>query len=289
MKVDLHCHTNISDCSFSFEEILELARKEKVSHLAITNHDTTKGLEEMVVMGKAIGIEIIPGIEISAFDFNRNRRVHVLGYFIEPGHSSLKDLCDPLVENRHQASYRMVQFLIEAGYSISWEQVEKYAEGGTGVYKQHIMHALIENGYTDSIYGNLYKKLFSRGQNGESPGIAFVPMKYVDAGLAVKAIIKAGGVPVLAHPGQYESFEVIPELVEEGLQGIEVWHPLHGAEEEAKAKMYAEEFNLILTGGTDFHGFYGEKEVVIGSRNPGIQAVEGLLARREWIMKKEHI
>ncbi|OIK15123.1 phosphatase [Bacillus sp. MUM 116] len=289
MKVDLHCHTNISDCSFSFEEILELASREKVKHLSITNHDTTNGLDEMVVVGKAYGIEIIPGIEISAYDFNRNRKVHVLGYFIDPGHSALKDLCDPLVVKRHLASYLSVQYLITDGYFISWEQVKKYAEGGTGVFKQHIMHALIENGYTDSIYGDLYKKLFSSGQNGESPGKAFVPLKYVDARLAVKAIIKAGGVPVLAHPGQYNSFEFIPKLVEAGLQGIEVWHPLHGDEKEAKAKLYAEDFNLIMTGGTDFHGFYGEKEVTIGSKSPGIQAVEGLLERRELIMKKELI
>lgn len=285
MKVDLHCHTNMSDCSFSFEEILELAMKEKVSHLAITNHDTTKGLEEMVLLGKEKGIEIIPGIEISAFDFNRNRRVHILGYFIEPGHSALKELCEPLLENRHRASYLMVQKLINAGYSISWEQVKKYAEGGMGVYKQHIMHALIENGYTDSIYGDLYKKLFSRGQNGKAPGMAFVPMQYVDARLAIQTIVLAGGVPVLAHPGQYQSFEAVPELVDAGLQGIEVWHPLHGTEEEARAKLCAADYDLIMTGGTDFHGFYDEKEVTIGSKNPGIRAVEGLLARKEVIMK----
>ncbi|EKN65914.1 PHP domain-containing protein [Neobacillus bataviensis LMG 21833] len=281
MKVDLHCHTNISDCSFSFEEIVQFALKEKVSHLAITNHDTTKGLEEMTVLGKEKGIEIIPGIEISAYDFKRNRRIHVLGYLIEPGHSSIQDLCEPLLTERHQASYLMVQHLIEAGYSISWEQVEQNAAGGTGVYKQHIMHALIDNGYTDSIYGDLYKKLFSRGQNGEAPGIAFVPVKYVDARSAIQVILQAGGVPVLAHPGQYKSFEAVPELVEAGLQGIEVWHPLHTRMDVERAKQFAAEYDLITTGGTDFHGFYGENEVVLGSEDPGKKAIEGLKKRKE--------
>lgn len=281
MKVDLHCHTNISDCSFSFEEIIQLALKEQVTHLAITNHDTTIELEEMTVLGKENGIEIIPGIEISAYDFNRNRRIHVLGYFIEPGHSAIQDLCEPLLKERHQASYIMVQNLIEAGYSITWEQVEKYAKGGTGVYKQHIMHALIDNGYTDSIYGELYKKLFSRGQNGEAPGIAFVPVKYVDAQLAIQAILQAGGVPVLAHPGQYKSFEAVPELVEAGLQGIEVWHPLHSPVDVERAKQFATKYDLIMTGGTDFHGSYGENEVVLGSKDPGKKAVEGLMKRKE--------
>lgn len=281
MKVDLHCHTNISDCSLSFEQILELAWEEMVTHLAITNHDTTKGLEEMVLLGKEKGIEIIPGIEISAFDFKRNRRIHVLGYFIKPGHPVLEELCSPLLQQRSQASQIMVDNLIKAGYSISWEQVIEYAKDGTGVYKQHIMHALIEEGYADSIYGDLYKKLFSRGQDGELPGIAFVPIQYVDAAAAIQTIIKAGGVPVLAHPGQYQSFEAVPELVEAGLQGIEVWHPLHGPEEEMTAKKYAAEFDLIMTGGTDFHGFYGEKEVVLGSKNPGVQSIERLKKLKE--------
>jgi len=285
MKVDLHCHTNISDCSMGFDEILDLAIAEKLSHLAINNHDTTKGLEEMIRKGKNRNVEIIPGIEISAYDYLRKTRVHILGFFIEPGHPAISELCDPLLEKRHQASYTMVQKLIEAGYDISWEQVETFAEGGTGVYKQHIMHALIMNGYTDSIYGELYKKLFSRGQNGSEPGIAFMPLEYIDAKSAIQAIIQAGGVPVLAHPGQYENFPAVPELVEVGLKGIEVWHPLHGIEDEEKAKSLADRFNLVMTGGSDFHGFYGEKETVLGCNNPGVEAVEALRERKGLLVK----
>lgn len=286
MIVDLHCHTNISDGSFSFDEVLELALKENVTHLAITNHDTTKGLEDMRLAGKRKGLDIIPGIEISAYDFKRNRKIHILGYYIEPDNPSIENLCRPLRESRHQASYQMVQKLIEAGYRISWEQIEEYAKGGTGVYKQHIMHALIANGYADSIYGEEYQTLFSRGKDGEAPGLAFVPTEYVEVSLAIQAIIDAGGVPVLAHPGQYKSFEAVPELVEAGLQGIEVWHPLHDSEEEHKAKQLAEKFDLVMTGGTDFHGFYGEKEVVLGSKNPGVQCMDNLQKRLLDIRKK---
>jgi phosphoribosyl 1,2-cyclic phosphate 1,2-diphosphodiesterase len=285
MKVDLHCHTNISDCSMSFDEILELASAEKISHLAITNHDTTLGLEEMVRKGKERNIEIIPGIEISAYDDIRKTRVHILGFFIEPGHEAIKKRCDPLLVKRHEASRLMVGKIIEAGYTISWEQVKRIAEGGTGVYKQHIMHALINNGYTDSIYGDLYKKLFSRGQNGTERGIAFVPVEYVDAKTAIQAITEAGGVPVLAHPGQYNNFPAVPELVDAGLQGIEVWHPLHGPEDEEKAKRFAEEYNLVMTGGSDFHGFYGETEIVLGCKNPGVEAVHALKERRGIVVK----
>lgn len=285
MKVDLHCHTNISDCSLSIEEILELAIEEEVTHLAITNHDTTMGLEEAVKLGMDRGIEIVPGIEISAYDFKRETRVHILGYFIEPGHPAIDQLCTPLVEKRHQASEIMVGKLIEAGYSIRWDQVEKFAEGGTGVYKQHIMHALLESGYTETIYGDLYKKLFSRGKAGEAPGIAFVLLQYVDCKSAVEAIRQAGGVPVLAHPGQYRNFEAVPELVVCGLEGIEVWHPLHGPEDEERASQLALQYDLVMTGGSDFHGFYGEKEVRLGCKDPGRQQVDALKARKAKISR----
>ncbi|OCT12237.1 phosphatase [Paenibacillus pectinilyticus] len=285
MKVELHCHTRLSDGSYTFEEVLDLAVQEQVSHLAITNHDTTQDLSSMVIKGLERGIDIIPGIEISAYDFRRNRRIHILGYYIEPGHASLERLCSPLLEMRHEGCRTAVDRLIEAGYAITWEQVLKYAEGGTGVYKQHIMHALIDEGYTSSIYGDLYKELFSRGQNGEQQGIAYIPTRYVDAGDAIRAILEAGGVPVLAHPGQYRSFEAVPELVDAGLQGIEVWHPLHGPEDEVKARDFADMYKLVMTGGSDFHGFYGEKVVALGSKSPGLDTVQLIQARKQGLQR----
>ncbi|WP_010676742.1 PHP domain-containing protein [Bacillus timonensis] len=281
MKVELHCHTNISDCPLSIEEVISLAIQESVTHLAVTNHDTTQGLQHAVKVGKSSGIEIIPGIEVSGYDFERGRRVHILGYYIEPGHKAIESVCQPLIEQRHLASKEMVERLIAAGYEITWERCLEISRGGTGVYKQHIMQALIEANYTDSIYGPLYNKLFNRGQNGEEPGIAFIPMKYIDAKVAIQIIRDAGGVPVLAHPGQYGNFEMVPELVEAGLQGIEVWHPLHQKVHEERATMLAAVYNLIKTGGSDFHGSYGEKLVRLGSKSPGVETIAAIQSRRK--------
>jgi predicted metal-dependent phosphoesterase TrpH len=150
----------------------------------MTDHDTTKGLKEAINLGQEFGVNIIPGIEISAYDYKRNKRAHILGLFIEPGHDALEKLCQPLVEARHLASQEMVDRIIKAGYNITWAEVEKYAEGGTGVYKQHIMHALVDKGYCDSIYCDLYKKFFKRGNNPETQGIAYIPLEYVDTVLA---------------------------------------------------------------------------------------------------------
>lgn len=286
MKVELHCHTRLSDGSFTFDEILDQAAREGVVQIAITNHDTTRELDRMILIGREQGIDIIPGIEISGYDFHRRRRVHILGYDIEPGSPAIEVLCAPLLERRHQGCLTAIDRLSEAGYAITLHDVMKYAEGGTGIYKQHIMHVLIDKGYTTTIYGDLYKKLFSRGQNGEQPGIAYIPTEYVDAKDAVRVILQAGGVPVLAHPGQYGNFEAVPELVEAGLQGIEVWHPLHSEEDERKAREYASSYDLIMTGGSDFHGFYGEKAVSLGSKSPGLHVVDELRERNRTLHGK---
>lgn len=286
MKAELHCHTKLSDGSFTFAEVLELAVEEQIGYLAITNHDTTQGLLEMAEQGRLKGITMIPGIEISGYDFERRRRVHILGYYIEPGNKAIESLCAPLLERRHQGCRIAVDRLIAAGYNVSWDHVLKYAEGGTGVYKQHIMHALIDQGYTETIFGDLYKKLFSRGQNGEQPGIAYIPTEYVEAKEAIRVILQAGGIPVLAHPGQYRNFEAVDELVEAGLQGIEVWHPLHGREDEVKAQELAVKYNLIMTGGSDFHGFYGENDVQLGSKSPGLEVVSALKERKQALLSR---
>lgn len=281
MKVDLHVHSTISDGSHSLEELIRLAKQESVTHIALTNHDTTNGLREWQELGKQHGLRAIPGIEISAYDFDRQRRVHILGYWIDPEDVGLQQLCAPMVRERHRLSEQMVHTLIRHGYDITWEQVERFAQGGTGVYKQHIMLALMEKGYANRIYGELYKTLFARGNELQPPGIAYLPMTYVDAVTAVRAVVAAGGVPVLAHPGQYGSFPIVGDLVVAGLAGIEVWHPAHDAVLEETARKYAEQFDLVMTGGTDFHGAYGEQELALGSKNPGVSAVEQLWAVKQ--------
>src|SRR5690606_12640794 len=140
------------------------------------------------------GVAIIPGIEISAYDYDRNRRAHILGYYVEPKHPALAAVCDPLVAQRGQASRRMVTTLIEHGYDITWEQVERYAAGGSCVFKQHIMHALMDSGYCSELFGDLYRQLFSRSGEDDRPGIAYIPLRYADARQAIQAIRAAGGV-----------------------------------------------------------------------------------------------
>ena len=278
--IDLHVHTKVSDNSLSASEVIRLAKDKGITHLAITDHDTTKGLQEAISLGQEIGVGIIPGIEISAYDFQRNKRAHILGLFIEPGHPSLDLLCTSLVQSRNQASFEMVSKVIAAGYDISWKDVQKY-EGGTGVYKQHIMHALLDKGYCESIYCDLYKKLFRRGRISEPQGIAFIQLEYIDAQAAILAVREAGGIAVLAHPGQFDNFDALEDWVELGLEGIEVFHPSHNEEDRQTSLRYAQKHRLIITGGSDFHGFYGERPVELGCLELDEECIDELLARKK--------
>lgn len=259
--IDLHCHTRISDNSMTAEEVILLAKQRHITHLAITDHDTTEGLDAAVELGRLHGVSIIPGIEISACDFERRRKVHILGLYIKPGYGALERLCRPISDRRNGVSHEMVKKIAAAGYDISWERVREYAQGSAGVYKQHIMHALMDAGYCDGIYSPLYKALFSR-----PGGLAFIELEYADMKAAVAAVAEAGGIPVLAHPGQLDSYDAIPGLCECGLGGIEVYHPSHNGEAIKKSLAYAGEYGLAVTGGSDFHGLYDE----LPDNKPGV-------------------
>ncbi len=258
MKGDLHIHTNISDGSYSTQKVLEMAKKNELTHIGITNHDTVKGLSEAIEMGKKLGIKVIPGIEISAYDFKNNRKVHILGYNFDLHGTNITKLCNPTLEARDENSKWQMKTLIENGYDIDIKSVEEKSKVSGVLYKQHIMQALVEKDYTTKIYSDLYRRLFKNN------GICARDIDYVDAKDAVRAIKDDGGLAVLAHPGQLNSYDLIPELVSNGLDGIEVNHISHSDKDVNKINEFSQIYGLFLTGGTDFHGIYGEEDIEIG-------------------------
>jgi predicted metal-dependent phosphoesterase TrpH len=258
MKGDLHIHTDLSDSSCGIKETLAMARRSAMTHIGITNHDTVNGLSEAVELGKASSIRVIPGIEISSFDFRRNRKVHILGYGFDLEGKNIRMLCDPLLRRRDENSRRQIDILLRNGYDLDLEYINELSRKGGIIYKQHIMMALIKAGYTDCIYSELYRKLF------KNDGICAGDIEYVDALDAVRSIKADKGLAVLAHPGQQDSYCLIPELVCAGLDGIEVNHHCHSPEDTVRIRNLREKYGLILTGGTDFHGDYGENRLEIG-------------------------
>lgn len=253
MKADLHVHTNVSDSNYSIEETIQQAKKNGVQYLGIVDHDTTVGLEKALKIGEKYQVKVIPGIEISAYDFKKKRKIHILGYNFDLKAVNIQKLCDPIIQRRYENCIWQIERLIENDYNISLEEVEAKANKSTCLYKQHIMAVLMEKGYTDSIYSDLYRELF------KDKGICARDIEYVDAFKAVEAIKKDKGLAILAHPGQTNSYEIIEELQEVGLDGLELYHEDNSPEDYKRIMEYALKYNFLLSGGSDFHGDYGGK------------------------------
>lgn len=251
MIEDLHVHSTMSDGSDTFAQVLEQARSRGVARLAFTNHDTTAGLAETREQGERVGVEVIGGIEVSAYDFERGRKVHILGLGIEEGAPALAALCGPLLERRNANSLWQLDRLVEAGYDVDVNRAMELARASTCLYKQHMMAALTDDPYPSAGYRALYRGLFKDG------GICDRDIAYVDARDAVRAIVEDGGLAVLAHPGQLDSYDLVPALVACGLGGIERFHPGHTPKDHKRCADLAERHNLVCTGGSDYHGTFG--------------------------------
>lgn len=247
MKADLHVHSDYSDGSRTREEIVGLAAERGITQLAFTDHDTTRGFEEAVSMGVGRGIEVVPGIEISAYDFRENRKVHILGYGYTKT-DELEELCAPTLARRDANCCRQIRILADMGYRITEEAVRDYSSGT--LYKQHILKYLYDTDQSEKLFGQIYREIFKNG------GPCDFDIVYVDAREAVRAVRACGGLPVLAHPGQQQNFSVIPDLVCEGLWGIEKNHPSNSREDRKNIQELAQRYGLFCTGGSDYHGLY---------------------------------
>lgn len=256
MPADLHCHTKLSDGSASIEELVYMARRMGLAAIAVTDHDTQAGVARAVLMAKKYGVTVIPGVELSAYDYERGRKVHLLCYLPDsPGR--LEGLCKQTLDSRSKANRKAAEFVIQH-FPVSADMINKRATGSTALYKQHIMHALVDAGCSDRIFGRMFDFLFGK------EGKARVPVEYPDV-FEVLALAKdAGGIAVLAHPYAYDSLELLPELAEKGLDGVEAWHPRQTEEQSAELERLAGEMGLLLTGGTDFHGGYSPRVQKLG-------------------------
>jgi len=251
MYIDLHVHTNVSDGAYGIEKTLKMARESGITHIAITNHDTVEELAEAVAIGIKLGMEVIPGIEISAQDSETGKAVHILGYNFMLGAKHIKQLCTSTLRKQQEKALWQIDSLINHGYKIDKMSINIKRQGRT-IYKQHIMEELILNGYTDKIYSDLYEKLFK----GQGICVGKGGIDYPDAVQVVKAIRADGGIAVLAHPGAQDSLHLVKGLLEAGLNGIELVHNKNNDEVKEKIIELAQQYGLLMTGGSDFHGKY---------------------------------
>ena len=248
MPSDLHCHSIHSDGSTSVKRLMELAAIRGLSAISLTDHDTFSGFEEAVYYGERYGVEVIHGTEISAYDFERKRLVHMLCYRSQRP-ELLETLFQKIAKNRYNAMCGAMTRISER-YGITLEMVEENAKDSVTVFKSHIMKTLMEAGYTEKLYGDLYKDIFDWER-----GFAKTKIEYPDVYEVIELIHDAGGIAVLAHPDVYNTVPALPKLRAAGIVGIECSYPRCKAETKEILLKAVQENNLLKTGGTDFHGY----------------------------------
>jgi predicted metal-dependent phosphoesterase TrpH len=238
-------------------DIVKLSKLLGLDCISVTDHDTAEHLPEAAAEGARQGVRVVPGTEISAFDALTGRKIHILCYLASRP-QLITEICRPYLNERREANRGSVGRIRAAGYAIDVDDAERYVGEGGVLRRQHVMHALADRGYTDTIYGELYDKLY--GKNG----IAAAQSRYMTAEDAVRLAKEAGGLAVLAHPFQYDSMNALPRLVDCGLDGIELVHHTQTPGRREAVTQAAGRFGLFMTGGTDYHGLYSEKMLYPG-------------------------
>lgn len=259
MAADLHCHTKLSDGSVGIEDLIVIAQKSGIDTIAITDHDCLAGTVRGQVIGKRYGVTVIPGVEISAFDEIAGKKVHIASYLADAP-DRLERICKRTSVARKRAG-QIMMLKVAARFPISSDYIISQANGSTNLFKQHIMHALMNAGYTDRIFGDLFYTLFDTGSENN----VLAPTKYPSVKEVIEEIHSAGGIAVLTHPGKYKNQEELDEYIELGLDGVEVWSPYNSEELTEQLIEKCKKEKLLLTGGSDFHGIYGRHTVTVGS------------------------
>lgn len=254
---DLHSHTHLSDGSMTRQELVAYAKAMGLAFIGITDHDTLMTKSEANALSD--GIEVIGGAEFSAVDELTGRKVHILCFYPD-NEDKLLCHCEKIQRLRDEAGLKMVEKVSKI-YPITLDDVIKNKGVSKSIFKQHIMHALYERGFSDSFYGAVYKELF--GKNGSS----YENVPYPTVNEMLSQIKECGGVAILAHPKVYDSMDLARRLAKEGkIDGIEVYHYSADAEIENRLLTICKENDLIITGGSDFHGLYSSTLRTVGYR-----------------------
>ncbi|ESA37175.1 metal-dependent php family [Leptolyngbya sp. Heron Island J] len=240
--LELHCHTTFSDGTLTPRQLVERAVTKGVKALAITDHDTIFGWNEARAAAQPYGLEIVPGIELSTV-YNE-RSMHILGFYPDP--KKLEMPLNERIQGRHRRAKKMVDKLAELGFPIELPPMP----GNMAPGRPHVAKALLAAGHVTS-----QQEAFQRFIGDHGP--AYVPYEKFTAQEGIALLRQCGAVPIWAHPYLFRGGvveEVLPELVKAGLMGVEVYHPQHSISEERVLEELCEQYGLLMTGGSDYHG-----------------------------------
>lgn len=246
---DLHTHTTASDGQYTPAELVQLAKEKGLSVLAVTDHDTIAGVDEAMEAGKALGLRVIRGVELSA---KEHPNFHILGYGFRDGDTELARLCEQFRAGRDERKYKIIDFLHEKGVEIDLSEVEALA-GGEVIARPHFAQVMVKHGYAAT-----NRDAFGRYLDTEEFRQRVKRFK-ADARTCVEAIHAAGGKVSLAHPYQMglpddELEPLVKQLRDWGLDAIECHYPKYTPAQQAFYLRLTEKYQLHCTGGSDFHG-----------------------------------
>jgi hypothetical protein len=252
--IDLHLHSTQSDGSYSPTQVVQRAAQLGLSTISLTDHDSVAGVQEAQNVGRDIGIEVISGTELSAQEAGID--IHILGHFIDPKNSDLLVYLQKFQDARRNRAEKIVAQLNRLGVRITMAQVLHKA-GDATIGRPHVADVLVEKGFVFS-HDHAFQKYLGYGKPAYQPKLLLTPRE------AVEVIHAAGGLASLAHPVLYRRDALIPDLVKQGLDGIEVMHIKHDRADVRRYSDMAQHYGLLKTGGSDCHGD-GRGQAVMGT------------------------
>lgn len=275
-KADLHIHSTCSDGTLTSKEIIKWASKKNIHAIAITDHDTIEGIKAAVENGKIYDIIVVAGIELSCTF--QEEEVHILGYFIDYKDENLIQSTKVLKESRESRGKKIVNKLNDLGFSLSFKEVCEIAGNGV-VGRPHIAKAMIRRKYVNTV-----EEAFDKFLKKDKP--AYVERYKISIKEGIDLIHNVGGVAVIAHPGLLKSENVIYEAVRFKIDGIEAIHSKHTKQDKLKYSKIANKNNLIITGGSDFHGDFINKVPVLGDYYVDFEQVRQLSMKANYYKKR---
>ena len=268
--IDLHTHSLRSDGALEPVALVERAAARGVTIQALSDHDTLAGIAEAMATGQRLGVRIIPSTELNTE--SEWGHVHILGYFLDPKDTALEERLKWLRENRGRRVELMVEKLNALGYPITLARVLEIAQGGA-LGRPHLAQALFEGGHIPT-YDSAFDTLIADGAPAYVQRVGLTPLE------AVQLVVARGGVPSLAHPFTVNGLEeLMPLLVAAGLAGIETYYGSHPPATTAACLALAKRYDLVPTGGSDFHG-RGDHGAPLGGTFVPPETIAALEARR---------
>jgi len=264
-KVDLHTHTTHSDGFHSPEELIKIAKSRGIRAVSITDHDAISAYTEAHSFGKKIGVEVIPGVELS-IDIGGSE-VHILGYLFNPKDKDLKAYLKFFRDERYRRACKIIEKLKALGFNLDIDEIE-LATKHSAIGRPHIAKLLLSKGYVKS-YLEAFNKFIGNGRP------AFEKKVHLSPQSAFKIIKDAGGISFIAHPGKMPE-PLLKDLIDAGVDGIEVFHPSHSLRLINFYKGIVNEFYLLSSGGSDFHGGKREDDDNFGKYYIGYDSLEKL-------------